>query len=355
MRLIMAGGGTGGHLFPGLAVAREFQRRDQKVQIMFVGTRLGIESRIVPRQGFNLETIPIKGLKGRGLRGWAEALYGVPLSLVRSFGILRRFQPDVIIGLGGYASGPLLSVGKLKRIRCAIMEQNLRPGFTNRILGVIVDRIFATYEESIDYFPRSKVMVTGNPVRWQSLPEIARDKKFTLLVFGGSAGSHRINLSTVEALKHLRDFAASLRVIHQTGEADFAEIKGAYSFLPFEKEVLPFIEKMDEAYARADLVLCRAGASTVAELTVFGKAAILVPYPYAAYDHQRWNAQALRDRGAAEMILDQELEGAKLAQQFRRLFEDRQKLQAMASAARRLGKPQAAEQIVDQCYALVQK
>lgn len=355
MRLIMAGGGTGGHLFPGLAVAREFQRRDQMTQILFVGTRLGIESRIVPRQGFQLETLPIKGLKGRGLQGWAEALYGVPLSLARSLGILRRFRPDFIIGLGGYSSGPLLLAGEIKRIRCAIMEQNLRPGFTNRILGKIVDRIFVTYEESIDYFPRSKVVVTGNPVRWQSLPEIARDKKFTLLIFGGSAGAHRINVSAVEALKKLRDLAATLRVIHQTGEADFATIKRAYSFLPFEAALLPFIEKMDEAYARADLVLCRAGASTVAELTVFGKAAILVPYPYAAYDHQRWNAQALQDRGAAQMILDQDLEGEKLAQQIRRLFGDREQLEAMANAARKLGRPQAAEQIVDQCYALVQK
>ena len=355
MRLIMAGGGTGGHLFPGLAVAREFQRRDQMIKIMFVGTKQGIEHRIVPREGFQLETIPIKGLKGRGLRGVAEALYGLPLSVWRSLGILRRFRPDCVIGLGGYSSGPVLLAGKLQRIRCAIMEQNLRPGFTNRILGKLVDCIFTAYDESSAFFPRGKVVVTGNPVRWQGLPKVARDEKFTLLVFGGSAGAHRINLGVVEALKKLRDLAPDLRVIHQTGEADLATIRYAYRLLPIEAEVLPFIERMDEAYARADLVLCRAGAGTLAELTAFGKAAILVPYPYAAYDHQRWNAQALRERGAAEMILDRELDGEKLAASIRTLYQDRQRLEIMGHAARGLGKPQAARQIVDECLALIER
>lgn len=355
MRLIMAGGGTGGHLFPGLAVAREFQRRDPMIEILFIGTKQGIESRIVPREGFRLETIPIRGLKGRGLRGLAEALHGLPLSLWRSLGILRRLRPDCVIGLGGYSSGPVVLAAKLRKIRCAVMEHNLRPGFTNRILGKLVDRVFTAYDESGAYFPRGKVVVAGNPVRWQELPKVARDEKFTLLVFGGSAGAHRINLGAVEALKKLRDLASGLRVIHQTGEADFVATRRAYGGLPFEAEVLPFIERMDEAYARADLVLCRAGASTLAELTAFGKAAILVPYPYAAYDHQRWNAQALRERGAAEMILDQELDGERLAGLIRTLYQDRQRLETMGHAAKKLGKPEAAKRIADECYALVQK
>lgn len=355
MRLIMAGGGTGGHLFPGLAVAREFQRRDAMMTILFVGTEMGIESRLLPREGFALETIPVRGLKGRGIRGLREALYGVPLSFSRSLEILSRFQPDCIVGLGGYASGPLLLAGKMKGIRSAIMEQNLRPGLTNRILGWVVDRIFTAYGGSASYFPRSKVVETGNPVRWQVLPQVRKGEKFTLLVFGGSAGAHRINLCVIEAMKKLGDLASGLRIIHQTGEADFASTKAAYGILRFETEVRPFIERMDEAYAQADLVLCRAGASTLAELTTFGKAAILVPYPYAAYDHQRWNAEALKGHGAAEVVLDHEMSGEKLAPLIRAFYLDRKRLEAMGQAARRLGRPDAAKRIVDECYALLER
>jgi UDP-N-acetylglucosamine--N-acetylmuramyl-(pentapeptide) pyrophosphoryl-undecaprenol N-acetylglucosamine transferase len=307
MRVIFAGGGTGGHLFPGLAVAREFQQRDSMTEILFVGTERGIEARVLPREGFRLETIPVRGLRGRGMRGFLDALWGVPTGLLRSLRIIRSFRPDFIIGLGGYASGPLLFAGKLRGLRCAIMEQNLRPGFTNRFLARFVDRVFTSYRESAAHFSNGQILETGNPVRWRQLPEVKRSDKFVLLVFGGSAGAHRINLAVVDAMKKLSDLAGRLQIIHQTGHADFAAIKQIYDSLPLEAEVLPFIEKMDEAYARADLVLCRAGATTLAELTAFGKAAILVPFPYAIYDHQRWNAQMLQDQGAAEMILDQEI------------------------------------------------
>lgn len=352
MRVILAGGGTGGHLFPGLAVAREFQRRDAMTEILFVGTQRGIEARVLPQEGFRLETITVRGLKGRGLRGWVDALYGVPAGLLQSAAILRRFKPDCIVGLGGYASGPLLLAGKLRGVRCAIMEQNLQPGFTNKLLARIVERIFTSYPGSAAYLPAAKVVETGNPVRWRTLPAVPKDGKFTLLVFGGSAGAHRINTAVVEALKQIGDLAPRLRVIHQTGNADFMAVRAAYETLPFEAEVLSFIDKMDEAYARADLVLCRAGATTVAELTAFGKAAILVPYPYAIYDHQRWNAQALAERGAAEMVLDRELGGEPLAQRLRAHLADPARLSAMASAARALGRPEAAARIVDECYGL---
>ena len=355
MRVILAGGGTGGHLFPGLAVAREFQRRDAMTEILFVGTEQGIESRVLPREGFELRTLPVRGLKGRGVRGIAEAFYGVPISLLRSLGIVRRFRPDCIIGLGGYASGPFLVAGKLRGVRCAIVEQNLRPGFTNRILGRIADRVFTAYEESAAFFPGGKVVLTGNPVRWRTLPQIEKSGKFTLLVFGGSAGARRINRCFVEALKEMTDLAPQLQIIHQTGQADWAAIREAYSALPFEAEVVAFIDKMDEAYARADLVLCRAGATTVAELTVFGKGAILVPYPHAVDDHQRWNAEALRDRGAAEMILDRELSGSLLAERIRNYLNHRERIEAMAAAARIMGRPDAAPRIVDECYALLER
>lgn len=354
MRVIVAGGGTGGHLFPGLAVAREFKKRDSMTEILFVGTALGIESRAVPAAGFPLETIPVRGLKGRGLTGLVQGLYGIPASIFRSLGILRRFRPDCVVGVGGYASGPLLLAAKLRGIRSAVMEQNLRPGLTNRVLGKIADRVFTAYEGSARWFPRGRVVETGNPVRWRTLPQVDKGAKFTLLVFGGSQGARRVNQCAVEMLKSLRGMEGELGVIHQTGAADLEWVRAAYRELPFEAEVLPFIEKMDEAYARADLVLCRAGAATIAELTVFGKPAILVPYPYAAYDHQRLNAEALRDRGAAEMILDRELEGENLAALVRDFYRDRARLSSMARAAGRLGRPEAAEKIVDECYALVQ-
>jgi UDP-N-acetylglucosamine--N-acetylmuramyl-(pentapeptide) pyrophosphoryl-undecaprenol N-acetylglucosamine transferase len=353
MRVIFAGGGTGGHLFPGLAVAREFQQRDSMTEILFVGTERGIEARVLPREGFRLETIPVRGMRGRGMRGLLDALWGIPAGLLRSWRIIRNFRPDFIIGLGGYASGPLLLAGKLRGLRCAIMEQNLRPGFTNRFLARFVDRVFTSYRESAAHFSGGQILETGNPVRWRQLPEVKRGDKFVLLVFGGSAGAHRINLAVVDAMKELSDLAARLQVIHQTGHADFAAIKEVYDSLRFDAEVLPFIEKMDEAYARADLVLCRAGATTLAELTAFGKAAILVPFPYAIYDHQRWNAQALQDRGAAEMILDQEINGELLAGRIRSYILDPSRLERMAAAARAMGRPEAAARIVDECYVLV--
>jgi UDP-N-acetylglucosamine--N-acetylmuramyl-(pentapeptide) pyrophosphoryl-undecaprenol N-acetylglucosamine transferase len=353
MRVILAGGGTGGHLFPGLAVAREFQQRDAMTEILFVGTEQGIEARVLPREGFKLETITVKGLKGRGVRGLVDALYGVPASLVQSFGIVRRFDPDFIIGLGGYASGPLLLAGKMKRVRCAIMEQNLYPGFTNRILARLMDRVFTSYHQTAGYLPGAKVLETGNPVRWRRLPDVKKNQKFTLLVFGGSAGAHRLNVAVVDALGRLTDLAPRLQVTHQTGQADFAAINRAYDSLPFEAEVMPFIDKMDEAYVKADLVLCRAGATTVAELTAFGKAAILVPYPYAIYDHQRRNAEALQDREAAEMILDQELDGEVLAARVRSYVSDPARIVAMGAAARALGKAEASVRIVDECYGLL--
>jgi UDP-N-acetylglucosamine--N-acetylmuramyl-(pentapeptide) pyrophosphoryl-undecaprenol N-acetylglucosamine transferase len=352
MRVILAGGGTGGHLFPGLAVAREFQRRDARNEILFVGTKQGIEFRLLPKEGFKLETLTIKGIKGRGLRGVIDALTGVPASLLRSLKIIRQFRPDCIIGLGGYASGPMLLAGKLKGMHCAIMEQNLRPGFTNKLLARWVDRVFTAYSESTAYFSGARVVETGNPVRWQKLPQVRKNEKFSLLVFGGSAGARRINFAFVDALKRLVDLAGRMRVTHQTGQADYAAIKDAYGALPFEAEVQPFIDKMDEAYAQADLIVCRAGATTVAELTAFGKAAILVPYPYAIYDHQRGNAQALQDRGAADMILDRNLTGEILAARIRVYFSDRERLDRMAGAARVLGRPEAAAHIVEKCYAL---
>ena len=353
MRLIVAGGGTGGHLFPGLAVAREFRRRNGDTRILFVGSSWGIESRVIPDTEFPIELLPIRGLKGRGLKGLLEGLYGIPVSLWRSRAIIRGFDPQCIIGLGGYASGPLLLAGVSRRIRCAILEQNLRPGLTNRILGRLVDRIFTSFRESIEYFPRTKVVLTGTPVRWRTLPEVDREERFHLLVFGGSAGAHRINEAVLGALAHLGEAAAGFRVTHQTGRADEAVVREGYESLTCEAEVLPFIDRMDSAYAAADLVICRAGASTLSELAAFGKPAVLIPYPYAAHDHQRLNAMAVAEAGAAEVIVERELTAPGLADAIRMLRADPGRREAMGRAARGLGRDDAAERIVDECHALV--
>lgn len=354
MRLIVAGGGTGGHLFPGLAVAREFLRRHEDARILFVGSRWGIESRVIPQTEFPLELLPIRGLKGRGLKGLLEGLYGIPLSLWRSRAIIRRFDPQCIIGLGGYASGPLLLAGVSRRIRCAVLEQNLRPGLTNRVLGRLVDRIFTSFRESVDYFPADKVVLAGTPVRWRELPEVEREaERFHLLVFGGSAGARRINEAVLDALAHLGEAAAGFRVMHQSGRADEDRVRQGYASLPCEAEVLPFIEQMDRAYAAADLVVCRAGASTLAELTLFGKPAVLIPYPYAAHDHQRLNALALEKAGAAVMIVERELSATGLAETLRTFHGDAGRRRDMGEAAARLGRDDAAERIVDECHALV--
>ena len=353
MRLIVAGGGTGGHLFPGLAVAREFCRRNSDVRILFVGSYWGIESRTIPKTEFPIELLPIRGLKGRGLKGLVEALYGIPVSLWRSCAIIRRFDPQCVIGLGGYASGPLLLAGVLRRIRCAILEQNLRPGFTNRILGRLVHRIFTSFRESATYFPPAKVVLTGTPVRWRTPPIAERDERFHLFVFGGSAGARRINEVVLGALEYLGEAAAGFRVTHQTGWADEELVREGYESLPCQVEVLPFIDRMDIAYASADLVVCRAGASTLSELAVFGKPSVLIPYPHAAHDHQRLNALAFEEAGAAEVIVERELTAARLGETIRRLHGDVDRRDAMGRAATGLSRGDAAERIVDECCALV--
>ena len=324
MRVIFAGGGTGGHLFPGLAVAREFQRRDPMTEILFMGTAQGIEYRVLPKQGYRLETLPVRGLKGRGLRGVIDALYGVPASLLalvedhsRVSSRLHhwsgriRFRPGAARGKAGGHS--LRDHGTESTSR--IHQQAARTLRRSRLYRVSRER---------GSFPRRS---RGRDREPGALAKTARrfksGDKFSLLIFGGSLGARRINFAVIDALKQLLDLKSEIFITHQTGELDFAAIRAAYDGLPFDAEVTPFIDKMDEAYAQADLVLCRAGATTVAELTAFGKAAILVPYPYAIYDHQRGNAQALHERGAAEMILDQELNGEILARRIRGYLSDR--------------------------------
>jgi UDP-N-acetylglucosamine--N-acetylmuramyl-(pentapeptide) pyrophosphoryl-undecaprenol N-acetylglucosamine transferase len=356
VRIIIAGGGTGGHLFPGVAIAEEFLGRGQNNEILFLGTEWGLEKKLLPGLGFTLRTLDLAGIKGKGVLKSFSALLKIPAGMLESRKIMKDFRPDVVIGVGGYASGPAVLTAHLMSIKTAIAEQNALPGATNRFLGKLADRIFVAFPETNKWFAGGPVMVTGNPVRaafLSSVTAVARIKgKFTLLVFGGSQGAHRINMVVLEALEKLESMKNRLRIIHQTGRDDFEEISKRYSESGLESTVLPFIDDMATVYRSADLLICRAGATTIAEITASGKAAILVPFPFAVNDHQTKNARILVNRGAAEMIPERELTGEHLAGIIARLFNNPEKIREMEERSAALGNIHAARDIVDACIAL---
>jgi len=362
MRWVIAGGGTGGHLFPGMAIAEAFVEREKGNEVLFIGTERGIEARILPGGRFPLRTIKVKPIKGRSLLERVKAIWSLPMAISEAFSILRKFQPQLVLGVGGYASGPTLLAAFFLGIKRAIQEQNVMPGMTNRILKWFSQRIFVSFEEAKEYFPDKKTVVTGNPIRKEFFASLKKDKekmkekgRFTLLVFGGSAGAHRINQAMIEALDHLQGIKSSLKIIHQTGKEDLDFVSKAYREKGFDALVGPFFEDIATSYQISDLVICRSGASTVAELAICGKAALLIPYPYAAHNHQLINAKKLVDLGAARMILDQELNGGRMAQTILHLYDHPEERIRMEEAIQRLGKPRAAEEIVDHCYALVRE
>ncbi len=355
---MIAGGGTGGHLFPALAVAEAFKERDPANQIVFVGSRRGLESRVLAREGYELKTIEAAALKGRNWGGKLGSLMAIPKSLGQSWRLLHSFQADLVLGFGGYASGPVVLTAWASGYKTAIHEQNAFPGLSNRILGKVVDRVFLSFESSARHFPRSKTVLTGDPVRkrikpGKATPAEKAEGKFTLLIFGGSQGAHRINQAMGESLAHLGDLKSRMRVIHQTGDRDYDEVRRAYERERVGAEVHRFIEDMDRAYGAADLVLCRAGATTLFELMAMGKPAILVPYPYAANDHQTLNAKTLVDAGAALMVANGDLNGLNLSRILREVSEDREKIKEIGDRALSLAKPHAAGRIVDLCYEMV--
>lgn len=351
--MLIAGGGTGGHLYPGVALAEEVTTRQAGNQVLFVGTERGIEARVIPELGHDIEFIDVAGLKGRGLMGALKALFRVPRSMFQSLRIIRRFGPDVAIGVGGYASGPVILTARLLGVPTAILEQNTVPGLTNRILGRIVNKVFVTFEESEAFFKKKRVMMLGNPIRRQLLDNFLQSKqpneRFTVLVLGGSQGAHALNLRMVEAAGHLGDLEEKVRIIHQTGAADLELVRRGYAEIGFEAEVMPFIEDMSSAYKRADLVVCRAGATTIAELLVSKKPAILVPYPFATDNHQELNARSVVRAGAAVMMVERQLDGMMLAEKIRELRGDPDRLSRMEQAASRAGRPEAGREIVDVC------
>lgn len=349
MKLVIAGGGTGGHLFSGIAVAEALLRLDPASSVLFVGTRRGIEARAVPKAGFDLELIEIGGLKRVGLRQRMETLVALPQAILASRRILRGFGADAVLGVGGYASGPVLLAARAMGLPTAICEQNSVPGFTNRVLGRFVHRVFATFDASTSYFPAHKVSVVGNPVREsfrraaeRSQPAVDAGLVFT---FGGSQGARALNETVPKALGLLRAKGRDIRALHQAGRDDVEGVRAAYKKADVPAEVLPFIDDMVSAYRRAAVVVCRAGASSCSEVTALGVPAILVPFPFAADDHQTKNARDLEEKGAAIVLPQAEMTPERLAEELRRLLDDPDARRSLAKAARRAGCLDAAERV----------
>ena len=349
MRLLIAGGGTGGHLFPALAVARAVKKEDAEGSILFVGTRHGIEARIIPETEF-----PIRFIRTRGMRrtGLVNALLGaleLPLGLFQSIVILLRFRPDQVLGVGGFASGPTLAAAVLMRIPTAIQEQNSVMGTTNRLLARIVDRIYASWEDTQPAPPKAKTLLTGNPVRadlFRSTTVRSADSgRLNILVFGGSRGARSINEAISQNLSELTPLTDRIRIRHQTGLGAVEPVRRAYRDAGIDAEVVEFIHEMGPAYYWADLVVCRSGAGSLAELTALGKPAVVIPYPYAIGDHQTLNARVLAKGGAVNIVSDDESLNGALVKQIAALVDHPEKLKTMAENSRKFGRPDAARTI----------
>lgn len=360
MRVLIAGGGTGGHLYPGVALARELLRRDPATAVSFVGTAQGIEARVVPREGFELDLIRVAGLKGKSR---AERLRGfllLPIAAVDAWLVLSRRRPDVVVGVGGFASGPVLALAALRRYPTLLLEQNALPGVTNRLLARLVRAAAVNFEAALTYFPRTG-FVAGNPVRPEFFPaqnEEANDR-FTrprdaarVLIFGGSQGAHAINVAMVEAAARLAASGIRPAITHQTGERDLDLVRAAYERAGMAARVEAFIYEIEREMKAADVVICRSGATTLAELAASGTPAILVPLPNSTDDHQRRNAEVVAGAGAAVVIEERDLTGETLAAAMTGLLGNGDARRRMAGAARALARPDAAARIADKVYEL---
>ncbi|HRI04404.1 MAG TPA: undecaprenyldiphospho-muramoylpentapeptide beta-N-acetylglucosaminyltransferase [Pyrinomonadaceae bacterium] len=349
MKVLIAAGGTGGHIYPGIAVANEIMARDAESEVLFVGTARGLEKKIVPDSGYQLSLINSAGLKNVGLVGKIKGLSVLPKSFLEARRIIRQFRPHVVVGAGGYVSGPVLLMAAIMGVPTLVMDSNALPGFTNRRLAMFIDKAALTFDEALAFFGK-KGVVTGNPVR-QEFFDVAskvRTDEFHVLIFGGSQGAKAINTAMTAGLEKLKPFAGHLTITHQTGESDFDNVKTAYADSAFSgADVRPYIADIFVEFGKSDLVICRAGATTCAELAAAGKASIMVPLPTAADDHQRKNAEALERAGAAKMILQSDLTGESLAAAVAELIGSPDAITAMETAARGLGRRDAAQKTVD--------
>lgn len=355
-RILVAGGGTGGHLFPGIAVVEELKRRNPDLEVLYVGTERGIEARVIPARGDALELIGVAPLKGRSGMDLARSLAMLPGAAAQAMRILSRFKPDLVLGVGGYASGPMLAAAAARGVPTAVLEQNAFVGLTNRMLAPVVGRAYVTFAETADRFAASRVRVSGNPVRRAFVdaarrahtdPEGFEARARRVLVLGGSQGAQALNETVPQALARAGLATRGVEIVHQSGAAMRDEVAARYRDLGVEAEVVPFIDDMAAAYAAAAVVIARAGATTVAELCAIGRPAVLIPYPFAANDHQRKNAEALEREGAAVCVPQDRLDAGGLAEEVGSLLDDPRRRRAMGDAARRFGRPDAAASIVD--------
>jgi UDP-N-acetylglucosamine--N-acetylmuramyl-(pentapeptide) pyrophosphoryl-undecaprenol N-acetylglucosamine transferase len=343
---IIAGGGTGGHVIPGLAVARELRNRGHSVR--FIGTQRGMEARLVPAQDFPIEWIEIGGLKRVGLRKTFSTLAALPLSVRQAARTLEHAAPAAVFSTGGYVAGPVLLAAFLKRIPVVVMEPNAVPGFTHRRMARFVTRALVSFPETMHWFPRGRSEITGMPVREEffAVPPKPPCGSLTVLVTGGSQGSRTLNNAASASW-------GSFRLIHQTGATAFEELAPKFNASGAEGEIRAFIDDMPQAFAQADLVVSRAGMSTVSELAAAGKPSILVPLPTASDQHQLRNAEAFEKAGAARMVLDVEMNGARLVEEVRTLAADPKRLESMGQAARAFAKPAAAQRAAEVLESLI--
>ena len=358
-RVVIAGGGTGGHLFPGIALAKALKRQDMDIEIAFVGTQKGLEAKVLPREGFELKTILSAGLLGKKRLSRWMSWVKLPVGTAQSMCFLIRKRPDLVVGVGGYASGPLVLSAWILRVPILIHEQNSIPGLTNKWLGKIANKVAVSFKESAKFFSKDKIEVTGNMIREEfcqpreTFPKGPRGL-FRVLVLGGSQGAHSINVAMMEALESLTSKKGNIHITHQTGESDFAMVKRVYENSGFSHDVRPFIDGMAEQYRKASLVICRAGATTLAEVTACGKVSVLIPYPHAAHNHQEKNARVLEAANAGELVLDHELSATRITQSILRALEDPQRLEEMEENSYQLGSRDATEKVRQICMDLLE-
>ncbi|MEK6532080.1 MAG: undecaprenyldiphospho-muramoylpentapeptide beta-N-acetylglucosaminyltransferase [Deltaproteobacteria bacterium] len=351
LRVVFAGGGTGGHIFPAIALADELKKNAPGIEITFIGAKAGLEGLIVPRYGYELKTLDVEGIKRRGVLKGIRAVMKAAAALLGAILILKRLRPAGVMGCGGYSSAPVLLAAKVLGIKTAILEQNALPGITNRLLGRFAQRAYTAFEEAGAYFRKDSTRLLGNPVRRAILDAGMGNKTeagavFTILVLGGSQGALAVNSAMLDAIDCLKDMWPLLRVVHATGDAGFGAVEEGYGKRGFKgADVKRFIDDMATAYAASDIVVTRAGATTIAEITALGRASVLIPYPYAADDHQRKNAMALVKKGAAIMLEQHGLSGESLAKEIKRLYSDRDELEDIKRSAKNLGAPDAAAKI----------
>lgn len=353
---MIAGGGTGGHLFPGVAVAEEIAARDSEATVQFVGTARGIEARVLPELGWDLQLIEVSGIKTVGFLGAIRGMFSVPRALWQSRKLLKKFSPDAVLGVGGYASGPVVLMARLMGIRTAILEQNSIPGLTNKILGRFAHRIFLAFDETRKFFKAKKIAMSGNPIRADIRARLTAgdqraddsgDRPLRLFVFGGSQGAVAVNELVCGAAALLAERGVALEIVHQTGERDLEATEKRYADAGIKADVRAFINDMATEYHSSDLVISRSGATTIAELGVVGKPAILIPYPFAADNHQVTNAAEMAAGGAALVFEQSETTAESLADAIAELAADPERRRRMGDAMKALGHPEASAAIAD--------